>query len=200
METKKSFLVIHNISKSKNVGSLLRSAAAFGVEEVWVIGSHKLKTFGNQGTAKRLRYRYFESFSHLQTYAFENSVAVCGVEITETSQSIWNQPFKGSTAFILGNEGVGLSAKEKEICELFVYIPQYSSNTESLNVNVAGAICLSHFANWAGFAESPIEGEKFKLQDPFGREANAKMAEEVREARKNKQDSEFLGDFDIEYL
>lgn len=65
----------------------------------------------------------------------------------ESSRNIWNSPFAKSTAFILGNEGTGLSISEKEICDYFVYIPQYRSNTESLNVSVAAGIILSHYAS-----------------------------------------------------
>ena len=43
----------------------------------------------------------------------------------------------------------------------FVYIPQFSGATASLNVCVAGAIVLHHFAVGAGLAEQGREGGKF---------------------------------------
>ena len=36
--------------------------------------------------------------------------------------------------------------KHKEICDHFVYIPQYTEKTASLNVSVAGSIIFHHFA------------------------------------------------------
>lgn len=42
-------------------------------------------------------------------------------------------------------QGSGLSAKEYEICDFFVYIPQYGCGTASLNVTVAASIVLHHF-------------------------------------------------------
>lgn len=42
-------------------------------------------------------------------------------------------------------QGMGLSAKECEICDFFVYIPQYGGGTASLNVTVAASIVLHHF-------------------------------------------------------
>lgn len=42
-------------------------------------------------------------------------------------------------------KGTGLSAKECEICDFFVYIPQYGCGTASLNVTVAASIVLHHF-------------------------------------------------------
>jgi len=116
------------------------------VSEVWVVGKRKLASFGNQGTAKRVVYRYFDNILALKTYATESKVQIMGVEILDSAKSVWDFPFAGSTAFVMGNEGTGLTEQEKEICDGFVYIPQYQSNTESLNVGVAAGIILNHFA------------------------------------------------------
>lgn len=56
----------------------------------------------------------------------------------------------GPTAFMLGNEGQGLSPRQMALCDSFVYIPQYGAGTASLNVAVACSIVLHHFALWAG--------------------------------------------------
>jgi hypothetical protein len=64
-------------------------------------------------------------------------------------------PFRGPTAFIAGNEGFGLPAEHQALCDHFVYIPQYSEGTASLNVTVATSIVMHHFAVWARYAEAP---------------------------------------------
>jgi tRNA G18 (ribose-2'-O)-methylase SpoU len=46
----------------------------------------------------------------------------------------------------------------KEICDFFVYIPQYTEKTASLNVSVAAGIIFHHFALWAGFREAKVYG------------------------------------------
>ena len=43
-------------------------------------------------------------------------------------------------------QGTGLSDKEMEICDSFVYIPQSGPGTASLNVTVAASIVLHQFA------------------------------------------------------
>ncbi|CAN1300712.1 23S rRNA (guanosine-2'-O-)-methyltransferase RlmB [Linum perenne] len=91
----------------------------------------------------------------------EKDCDICGVEIAEGALPVNEHPFKKSTAFLLGNEGTGLSAKECEICDFFVYIPQYGCGTVSLNVTVAASIVLHHFGVWAGFSERTREGSKF---------------------------------------
>lgn len=58
-----SILVLHNVSKKKNFGELLRSAAAMGVSEVVVVGATKLATHGAQGTAGHLRFTHFSKLA-----------------------------------------------------------------------------------------------------------------------------------------
>ena len=38
-----SYLLLHNVGKKTNWGTLLRSAAAFGVKDVLVVGGQKLQ-------------------------------------------------------------------------------------------------------------------------------------------------------------
>mmetsp|Transcript_26311 Transcript_26311/g.47165 ORF Transcript_26311/g.47165 Transcript_26311/m.47165 type:complete len:203 (+) Transcript_26311:1433-2041(+) len=182
----KSYLVLHNVSKKHNVGMLLRSAAAFNISEIVVVGSRKIPTFGSQGTAKRHLYRQMGSLAELKAFLNESGVRLCGVEIMPTAVNIWEKQFSGSTAFIMGNEGTGLSDAEKEVCDEFVFIPQYQSNTESLNVAVAGSIIFHHFAHSVGFPISPFEDEKFVLSRS-ARDVQALQSDTVRSARQSKR-------------
>ena len=61
---------------------------------------------------------------------------------------------------MLGNEGVGMTEKQLQACDFFVYIPQFTGATASLNVAIAGSIVLHHFASWAGLIEQPRDGYK----------------------------------------
>ena len=52
------------------------------------------------------------------------------------------EEFKGhNCAFIIGNEGAGMSYDLKEICDSFVYIP-IEGSCESLNAAVAASIIM----------------------------------------------------------
>eukprot|EP00958_Prasinococcus_capsulatus_P021469 scaffold2911_cov414-Prasinococcus_capsulatus_cf.AAC.13 len=44
------YLVVHNVAKKHNIGTLLRSACAFGVAEVILVGSNTFNTFGAHGS------------------------------------------------------------------------------------------------------------------------------------------------------
>ncbi|GBG79361.1 hypothetical protein CBR_g29509 [Chara braunii] len=58
-----------------------------------------------------------------------------------------------------------LSRKQIEVCDFFVYIPQYGAGTASLNVTVAASIVLQHFAVWAGLKERERQGQKFLVAE-----------------------------------
>eukprot|EP00439_Symbiodinium_sp_Y106_P048196 s1551_g6.t1 len=161
-----SFLLVYNVSKKQNFGTLLRSACAFGVSEVLVVGAKKLSTFGNQGTSAHANVRHFDTLQAAKDDLRSRGARICGIEIDDTAQPVTSHPFVGSTAFMLGNEGEGMSAVQKEVCDSFVYIPQFTGATASLNVAIAGSIVLHHFATWAGMPEHARCGEKFVVEPP----------------------------------
>jgi tRNA G18 (ribose-2'-O)-methylase SpoU len=51
-------------------------------------------------------------------------------------------------AFIMGNEGQGLHAKQMASCEAFIRLPQYGVGTASFNVYVAASLVLHRFHTW----------------------------------------------------
>ncbi|KAF6145193.1 hypothetical protein GIB67_041388, partial [Kingdonia uniflora] len=140
-----STVIVHNIAKRHNVGTMARSATAFGVSELILVGRRDFNAFGSHGSTSHLKFRHFHSLNEVQLYLKHRDFDICGVEITDESLPVNHHPFTKSTAFLLGNEGSGLSAKECEICDFFVYIPQYGCGTASLNVTVAASIVLHQF-------------------------------------------------------
>lgn len=156
-----------NISKQKNFGTIVRSAAAFNLSEIFLVEppgkKSKISTFGSQGTANKMPTRFFNSVTEVKSYCTDQKIRICGIEIMPESRPIQEQPFQGDTLFLLGNEGSGLNATQIAICDHFVYIPQYTDKTASLNVAIAGSIVFQHFASWARFPEATREGQKYDV-------------------------------------
>lgn len=156
------FVVVHAVSKSHNVGTIARCATAFDVEEVWMVGSDKYRTFGSHGAADHVHWRHAPTLEEAKRrLKSEHGACLCGVEIVDGAMPIHHRPFVGPTAFLLGNEGDGLTDKEKNLCDHFVYIPQYGPGTASLNVAVAASIVLHHFAVWAEYPEARRTQHKY---------------------------------------
>ena len=152
-----SFLILFNISKRHNVGTLLRCAAAFRVEEVLLVGASGYNTFGSHGADAHVRLLHFSTLTDARHYVVVESSClaaslcfshvaspergtVVGIEILDGALDVTTEPFYGPTAFVLGNEGTGLSAGQRAICDSYVYIPQFGCGTASLNVAVAAGI------------------------------------------------------------
>lgn len=155
------YMLVFNIGKKKNFGDILRSAAAFGVKEVFVVGAKKLSTFGNQGTQKYCHFRHFDTLSDAKSELGRRGIKLVGIEITDNAVPIQSHPFSGSTCFMSGNEGTGMNQQQLDACDSFVYVPQYSGATASLNVATATGIVFHHFALWSKKTEQPIDGFKF---------------------------------------
>ena len=166
-----SFLILFNISKGSNFGFLLRTANAFGAEVIVVGRRH----FSRRGANAKTRYTKTHRFFTMQEavdFARSRGCSICGVEITSDAKSVVERPFSGPTAFVIGNEGEGLLPKQMAMCDELVYVPQHGTAV-SLNVNVATAIVLHHFAQWAHYREMPREGNQFscppELKPNFGK-------------------------------
>eukprot|EP00850_Spirogloea_muscicola_P002526 SM000009S23655 [mRNA] locus=s9:1278251:1281209:- [translate_table: standard] len=160
-----SYIVVHNVAKRHNIGTLARSATAFGVRELVVVGRRDFSAFGAHGAAghsvgeRRLTPPPCVTAPALQE---EKACDICGVEIADSALPVSSHSFRRSTAFILGNEGQGLMERELAICDFLVYIPQYGFGTASLNVTVAASIVIHHFA---GFVERQREGQKYVVAE-----------------------------------
>lgn len=189
-----SFVMVHNIAKRHNIGTLARSATAFGVSELILVGRRDFNSFGNHGSVSHLRFRHFHTLIDARNFLKGRDCDICGVEITSNAMPVNQHPFSRSTAFLLGNEGTGLSVKECEICDFFVYIPQYGSGTASLNVTIAASIVLHHFGVWAGFTERTRDGNKFVVAERPTRQSRRSLCTEsddvvVEERRLRKENA-----------
>ncbi len=207
------FLILFNISKKCNVGNILRTASAFGVyqvhgtplistphgcvgtstarhnhNQVCIIGNRSFSTYGSHGADAHLDYRHFVTLEACCAYLHdEHHAQIIGIEITDNAYPVHAHPFHTNTAFMLGNEGTGLSSKQMALCDSFVYIPQHGQGTASLNVNVAAAIVLHHFACWAGTPEAPRTGFKYNVKERPLRKAargTVPLTDEERQAER----------------
>eukprot|EP01053_Blabericola_migrator_P000591 Blabericola_migrator_1__590@NODE_1145_length_5293_cov_76_243781_g779_i0_p4_GENE_NODE_1145_length_5293_cov_76_243781_g779_i0NODE_1145_length_5293_cov_76_243781_g779_i0_p4_ORF_typecomplete_len211_score22_44SpoU_methylase/PF00588_19/2_3e28SpoU_methylase/PF00588_19/2_5e03_NODE_1145_length_5293_cov_76_243781_g779_i039654597 len=155
------YLILNNIGKRQNYGTLIRSAAAMGFTDLFVVGQRKLRTFGNQGTLTACNFHYWDKLNDLKDFLITKDIEVCGVEISPEAQSIDDAVFTKSTAFLLGNEGTGMSDRQLAICDRLVYIPQFGNATASLNVAVAGSIIFYMFARQCNRQEAARQAAKY---------------------------------------
>lgn len=176
------WLVIISIQKDKNIGSLLRTAVAFGATGVCVCGgiTARISTLGAKGAERGARIEVFpgrQGLSACKIWLQARGIRLVGLEIDIRAVSVcdharaWgggeaSDEIKG-VAVMPGNEALGLSDAQKTLCDGFAYIPQYGrGGTASLNVAAATAIALHHASTWANLSETQRDSEgrdKFKV-------------------------------------
>lgn len=134
-------VLLENIQDPGNLGSILRSAAAAGVDAVYL----------SQGcteawSPKALRAgmgAHFGLLIHEQQALAEVAAQYDSVLATTlgAAQSLYTRDLTGQIAFLFGNEGAGLSPEllAHSTCQIKIPMP---GQVESLNVAAAVAICL----------------------------------------------------------
>lgn len=168
------YVILHDVSKKINAGTLIRSASAFGCAGIIVRAKKRseVATFGAHGSDKHVPFICVDFETDVFTYAKKTlKCHVVGVEIKEEAISVSSTRFADlvesypRVAFVLGNEGTGMHPSVAANCDSFVYIPHFGGGTASLNVAVAGGIIFHRYATCAGFAERQRQGEKFVVDE-----------------------------------
>jgi tRNA G18 (ribose-2'-O)-methylase SpoU len=138
------YLVIANIGKSNNVKQLINTAKSFHFIPV-IVGMPNILESLNLDF-NQIPYKYFKNIVDTKEYLVTVNAPLIGIEIDDASVSVNEFIFPVQVAFMPGNEGTGLSTKQRNVCNHFVYIPQFGKGTASLNVNTATSIVLHEFA------------------------------------------------------
>lgn len=134
-------LVLENLQDPGNVGTLLRTAAAAGIKQV----------ICSQGTAAIWSPRVLRagmgaqfSLAIFEHVALDNLISTLSLPVYATSshaaQSLYQLELKNPCVWLMGNEGQGVSEGLLQHAQ-GIAIPQ-PGGQESLNVAVAGAICV----------------------------------------------------------
>jgi TrmH family RNA methyltransferase len=149
LDTRAASVVLDRVQDAGNVGSILRSAAAFGVVQVLAIkGTAALwspKAL-RAGMGAHFALRLIEGLEVDEALALQVPlVATSSHAGAELPTAALPQP----CAWVLGHEGQGVSATLLQRCALTVRIPQ-PGGEESLNVAAAAAVCLYESARRAG--------------------------------------------------
>lgn len=141
-------MLLDRLQDPGNVGTILRSAAALGVQQVLA-----LKGTAALWSPKVLRAGMGAHFAlHLVEGLAVDDLADLGLPLIATSShaehALPSLRLPAPCAWVFGHEGQGVDAALLQRCALTVRIPQ-PGGEESLNVASAAAICLYESARQA---------------------------------------------------
>jgi tRNA (guanosine-2'-O-)-methyltransferase len=139
-------LLLDNVQTPYNVGAILRTAASFRVEHLWLAGAsatpaHDKTRKTSLGTERLVPWSIVSSVADGAAAAHEAGMQVVGVELAEGAEALGEATFADGVCLVLGHEDHGLSKAALAACDRFVYVPT-PGKVGSLNVATAAAIAL----------------------------------------------------------
>jgi 23S rRNA (guanosine2251-2'-O)-methyltransferase len=139
-------VALDGVTDPRNLGAVVRSAAAFGAQGVIIPERRSAQMTAaawktSAGAAARVPVARVTNLNRtLKQYA-DAGFTVAGLA-GETEADVAGFPgIDGPVLLVVGSEGEGLSRLVRENCDVLVNIP-ISSDVESLNASVAAAIAL----------------------------------------------------------
>lgn len=134
-------IAIENTERDFNMGTIVRSANAFGVRHVHVVGRRQWNKRGAMATDKYLHVHYYETVAAFTEAMKERSRVIVAVDNISGSVSLGSVSLPKNAVLVFGQEGPGVSPELAIEAEQIVAIEQFGS-TRSLNVGVAAGIAM----------------------------------------------------------
>jgi RNA methyltransferase, TrmH family len=135
-------LLLENIQDPGNLGSILRTAVAAGTRQVFLSRSSVFAWAPKVVRAGMGAHFFLSIYEGLDLAEIARAFAGRIVATSPRAEtSLYDVDLKGEVAWLLGNEGAGLSAEARGLATTQVRIPM-PGQAESLNVAAAAAICL----------------------------------------------------------
>jgi tRNA G18 (ribose-2'-O)-methylase SpoU len=130
---------VEGVSKPINVGTLLRTAHAFGASFVFTLrAQYRRREAALSDTSDTPRSVPTYAFADLESFRLPQGCRLVGVEITERAIELPSFRHPRQAAYVLGAEREGLSPEVQTLCDYVVKIP----TRFSVNLGVAGALVM----------------------------------------------------------
>ena len=141
----RAFIILESIQDPGNLGTILRTAEGAGVsgiimnkETVDIYNSKVIRS--TMGSVYRVPFMVTDNLSETIDELKKNNVTVFAAHL-KGEEYYAKDLYKGDVAFLIGNEGNGLSDEIAKMADKYVKIPM-EGMVESLNASVAAAILM----------------------------------------------------------
>ncbi|NLB85404.1 MAG: 23S rRNA (guanosine(2251)-2'-O)-methyltransferase RlmB [Acholeplasmataceae bacterium] len=142
---KQNLIILDEISDPHNLGAILRTAEAAGIDAIVVATRNQVSLNAtvakvSSGAIEHVPVIQAANLIDLIKYLKNNKFIIVGTA-GDANLEYNDLPKTQSIAVILGSEGEGMRSQIKQACDLLVKIPMYGK-INSLNVSVAGALIM----------------------------------------------------------
>ncbi len=140
------FLILDNITDTKNFGAIVRSAECLGIDGVIIskTGSSPINGDTIKSSSGAIFNLPIYKLDHIKDAMFlmkEKEIEIIGAD-EKSNSSIFDFKFSEKTAIVMGSEGKGISKSILNLCDKTLKIPM-KGKIGSLNVSVACGIILA---------------------------------------------------------
>ena len=147
LDTRRSPLhvAVENVEHDLNIGSIVRTANAFNVAGVHIVGRRRWNRRGAMVTDAYLSITHHPDPADLQSWAQAEGLPIVAIDVVPGAVPIENHPMPPACVLLFGQEGPGLSPESLAGADAVLSISQYGS-TRSINVAAAASIAMHGWA------------------------------------------------------
>jgi tRNA G18 (ribose-2'-O)-methylase SpoU len=134
-------VAIENWQHDFNIGSIVRTANAFNVSAVHVVGRRRWNRRGAMVTDRYLHLQHHPSVEALALWARGSDLPLLGIDNLPGALPLESAQLPRACVLVFGTEGSGLSDAARAACSTTLSIAQFGS-TRSINAGAAAAIAM----------------------------------------------------------
>ena len=134
-------MAIENFGNDANIGAVVRTANAFAVDTVHIVGRRRWNRRGAMVTDRYQRLRHHDTTADLLEFAGQVGLTVVAVDNVPGASRIEDTALPRDCLLIFGQEGPGITDEASAGADSTVSIAQFGS-TRSINAAVAAGIAM----------------------------------------------------------
>lgn len=139
-------VLVQNLEHDFNIGTIMRSANAFGIFDFYYFGDRKIDRRGCLGCYHYQNVNHFRTLDEVKS--LKSKYRFVGLEnnLTRGSIDIRKHQYAPNTLFVIGEEKLGISNDLLDVCDDLVEIPIMGS-IRSFNAATAASIAFYDYVN-----------------------------------------------------
>ncbi|UQN14899.1 TrmH family RNA methyltransferase [Gulosibacter sediminis] len=134
-------VAIENWQHDMNIGSIVRSANAFGANTVHIVGRKRWNRRGAMVTDRYQHVVHHETIEAFAAWAREAGMPILAIDNVPGCVPIETTALPERCVFLFGQEGPGLTQEAVDASEQVIEITQFGS-TRSINASAAAAVTM----------------------------------------------------------
>lgn len=147
-------VAIENFGNDANIGAVVRTANAFAVDTVHIVGRRRWNRRGAMVTDRYQRLAHHDNTADLLAFAAGAGLTVVAVDNVPGAVRLEHTVLPRDCLLVFGQEGPGISAAARAGAEVTVSIAQFGS-TRSINAAVAAGIAMhAWISRWADLSKA----------------------------------------------